>query len=741
MNWIDTAWWMMSAATLTFALIHLLVWLKQRSQLEHLILGAMCLSMTAIALMEQMAMRAQTPQQFASALRWGHVPVAVLFTCMVGFVRIHFRAGNFWLGVTVIGIRWAILLPDFLTGVNLNFREITSLRQIAVWHGGGATLAIPVGTANPWMMLGPLSVLLMIVFLIAAAVSVRRRGDREAARRAAFVCGNMAGFMLLAGGWTLAVVHGDIQAPVVIVPAFLGVVLVMSYELGADLMRVAQLARNLQLSDWNLKATEQRMQMAVHAAGIGLWHRDMRGETWLSEPSLRMLGFASGEVFDRERFYERMHPADREKTQNAVAEAARTGGELKHEYRIVNPDGHMHWIAVRGQVEFGADRAPTRLHGVLLDITELRQAEERFRLVVETARTAMLMVDVEGDIVLANQQAEVVFGYSRGELLSLHVDTLVPAQYRAGHSGDRAGYAANATARTIGAGRELFGQRKDGSQVPVEIALNPIQTDQGLFTLTLVVDISERKRAEREAALQRDELAHLSRVALLAELSGSLAHELNQPLTAILSNAQAAIRYLAHKPPNLNEVREILTNIVENDKHAGEVIRRLRAMLRKDATNYRRLDINEVVQDVLRIIRSDLLNRSVEIVLQLAPDLPAVNGDRVQLQQVLLNLIVNGSDAMAENTQERQLTVSTKMPVVGEVEVTVCDVGPGIAPEDIERIFSPFVTSKADGMGLGLAVCTTIINAHRGRLWATNNATRGATLHFCIPVFSDASSS
>ncbi len=550
MNWIDTAWPMMSAATFTLALIHLLVWLKQRSQLEHLMLGTMCLSMAAIAVVELMAMRAQTPQQYASALRWGHVPVAVLFTCMVYFVRIRFRAGNFWLGAAIVGLRWAILFPDFLTGVNLNFREITSLRQIAIWHGGGATLAVPVGSANPWMMLGPLSVLLMIVFLFDAAMSVQRRGNSEAARRAAFVCGNMAGFILLAGGWTLAVVHGDIQAPVVIVPAFLGVVLVMSFELGDDLMRVAQLARNLQLSDSNLKKTEQRMQMAVHAAGIGLWHRDMHGETWLSETSLRMLGFARGEVFNRERLYERMHPADREKTQNAVAEAARTGGELKHEYRIVNPDGRTHWIAVRGQVEFAADRAPTRLHGVMLDITELRQAEERFRLVVETARTAMLMVDVEGNIVLANRQAEVVFGYSRGELLSLHVDTLVPAQYRAGHSGDRAGYAANATARTIGAGRELFGQRKDGSQVPVEIALNPIQTDQGLFTLTLVVDISERKRAEREAALQRDELAHLSRVALLAELSGSLAHELNQPLTAILSNAQAAIRYLAHKPPN-----------------------------------------------------------------------------------------------------------------------------------------------------------------------------------------------
>ena len=239
---------------------------------------------------------------------------------------------------------------------------------------------------------------------------------------------------------------------------------------------------------------------------------------------------------------------------------------------------------------------------------------------------------------------------------------------------------------------------------------------------------------ERESALQRDELAHLSRVALLAELSGSLAHELNQPLTAILSNAQAAARFLEHVPPNLEEVRDGLANIVESDKRAGEVIRRLRALLRKERSDYGYLDINEVVLDVLRIIRSDLLNRSVEAALHLAEDLPRVYGDKVQLQQVLLNLIMNASDAMAGVSHGRELSIRTELASSDRVTVSVSDVGKGIAADDIESIFSPFVTSKQDGLGLGLAVCRTIINAHAGSLWAANNAGPGATVSFSLPV-------
>ena len=394
---------------------------------------------------------------------------------------------------------------------------------------------------------------------------------------------------------------------------------------------------------------------------------------------------------------------------------------------------------LRGQVEFDENRTPLRTRGIVSEITERRRAEERLRLVVEMSPTALMMVNEQGLITLVNRQAEIVFGYSRQELAGMGVDTLVPERYRGRHVGERGAYVASATTRSMGAGRELFACRKDGSEVPIEIALSPIHGDSGTSVLVSITDISERKRADRESALQRDELAHLSRVVLLAELSGSLAHELNQPLTAILSNAQAAVRFLAHSPPNFAEVRDSLTNIVENDKRAGEVIRRLRALLRKDPADHRRLDMNDVVLDVLRIIRSDLLNRNVEVVLDLEPNLKPIEGDRVQLQQVLLNLVMNGADAMADVSASRQITLHTHATDTGGVQVSVKDVGSGIAEEDIERIFSPFVTTKTSGIGLGLAVCVSIIQTHRGTIWATNNPSRGATLHFRIPALGDSS--
>jgi two-component system sensor kinase FixL len=392
---------------------------------------------------------------------------------------------------------------------------------------------------------------------------------------------------------------------------------------------------------------------------------------------------------------------------------------------------------VRGQVEFDADHKPLRMRGVLSEITARRQAEETLRLVVETSPTALLIVNTQGLITLVNRQAETVFAYSRDELVGMSVDRLVPHRYHGRHVDERARYTAHPSVRQIGTGGDLFALRKDGSEVPIEVALSPIHGDTGLSILVSVTDITERKRTERELAVRRDELAHLSRVVLLAELSGSLAHELNQPLTAILSNAQAGVRFLAHSPPNLDEVRDSLVNIVENDKRAGEVIRRLRAMLRKDRADHRHLDINDVVLDVLRIIRSDLLNRKVDIKLELMPNLPAIEGDRVQLQQVLLNLMMNATDAMGSVAHARVLTVCTLLAEDGEVEVQVADNGPGIPEQDLARIFAPFVTGKNGGMGLGLSVCSMLVQAHAGMLWATNNSGGGATLHFRLPRYSD----
>jgi two-component system sensor kinase FixL len=222
---------------------------------------------------------------------------------------------------------------------------------------------------------------------------------------------------------------------------------------------------------------------------------------------------------------------------------------------------------------------------------------------------------------------------------------------------------------------------------------------------------------------------------MLGELSGSMAHELNQPLTAILSNAQAAQRFLADDQPDLSELRDILGDIVAQDKRAGEVIRRLRLLLKKGEVQQQPLSVNEVVLEVLRLVRSDLVNQNFTARTDLAPGLPQVHGDGVQLQQVLLNLVMNACDAMAgAATDARQLTIRNDRSQDGSVRVSVVDCGPGIAPEKLEQVFESFYTTKAQGMGLGLAVCRSIVTAHNGKLWATNNPGRGAAFHFTLPV-------
>jgi len=265
----------------------------------------------------------------------------------------------------------------------------------------------------------------------------------------------------------------------------------------------------------------------------------------------------------------------------------------------------------------------------------------------------------------------------------------------------------------------------------------PRYSPQGEFLgyIGSCIDTTERRLAELEAARQHNELIHLSRVTLLGELSGSLAHELNQPLTAILTNAQAAKRLLARNAADPAKLSGILDNIVKDDKRAAEVIRRLHLLLKKGEMQLELLDMNELVDSVLNLVQNDLINQSIVVRTQLVPELPAVSGDSVQLQQVLLNLIMNGCDAItgAEGA-ERILLVRTEFVDGEDVRVSVIDHGCGIPPEKIRQIFEPFFTTKTKGMGLGLAVCRTIIDAHGGRLWATNNVECGATLHFTLPA-------
>lgn len=733
MKWIDIAWPMISGASATLALIHLLIWFRQKDRLAYLAFAVTAMSLAAIAIFELQMMRAQTPGEYATLLRWTHVPITTLVLGIIAFLMLQFGAGNRLLATVAALTRIACTAANFMTGENIHYLDLASLHRLQAW---GGVISVPGTDAvpNPWMTLGAVSIILLLLFIASVISEVRRRAPSPDRERALSICYAMIFFVLFAYGWNWAVIHHYVSGPLFLSPAFLFVLLGMGYEIGAAMLRSNQLTQDLAEARLDLLHAQRQGALAVKAADLGSWSWNIQtGSAWFSEHALAILGYRPGEAINAGALEARIDAEDRARFRADVLEASEQDGDLRGEYRVVYPDGRRGWLAIRGQVDFAEDGAPLRLEGVFGDITERKSAEDRFRLMVQTAPTAILMFDETGTIVLWNSRAEALFGYGPDELPGINIDRLLPDGLGIGHGQPRLTPDAEALMTDLGDRLELAGRRKDGSQLVLQVSLNPVPIESKLLVFAMIADLTETTRLEHESALQRDELAHLSRVALLSELSGSLAHELNQPLTAILANAQAAARFLDRDPPDLDEVRSGLQSIVESDKRAGEVIRKLRALLRKDNTAFRFLSPNDVVTDVLGIIRSDLLNRNIETVVELADDIPAVCGDVIQLQQVLLNLIINASDAMRD-MEDRQITLRTELVSPGQVVVSVSDTGRGIPDESIDTIFAPFFTTKPEGLGLGLAVCRTIIGAHHGTLWAANNVGAGATVGFSLPV-------
>jgi two-component system sensor kinase FixL len=250
----------------------------------------------------------------------------------------------------------------------------------------------------------------------------------------------------------------------------------------------------------------------------------------------------------------------------------------------------------------------------------------------------------------------------------------------------------------------------------------------------ILVNVTEHKRAEIEVNRARTQLLHVERSARMGELTASLAHELNQPLAAILSNAQAALRFLQSDKVNLNELREILHDIIQDDQRAGNVIRSLRSMMKREERERNPIILNTVLNEVTHILHTESIFRNVHIDTEFDESLPPVLGDKVQLQQVALNLVVNAADAMSQNPPEhRRIILGTRVNK-DRIRVTIRDFGPGIDQGSLDRIFQPFFTTKGTGLGMGLAVSQTIVEAHGGHIWAENHPDGGATFFIELPI-------
>jgi PAS domain S-box-containing protein len=508
-----------------------------------------------------------------------------------------------------------------------------------------------------------------------------------------------------------------------------------------DLLREIEQRKQLEQT---LKDSEEQLRLAQEASGLGVWDLDPRTDrvVW-SAQHFRIFGLEpSLEPSDMTSVVALVHPEDRLAVRLAVREALRPAGELEAEYRVLRHDGQARWVMSKGRTHCDHAGQPFRMIGVTLDVTErreaaeeLRRSEERFRLLVEgIADYAIFMLDPEGFVTSWNSGAEGIKGYRAQEIIGQHFSRFY------GDEDLRQGRPAMALREAAAKGRfeeNGWRLRKDGSRFRANTILTALVDRQGelIGFAKITRDLTESRRAEEAVQAAQAELARVVRATSLGELTASIAHEINQPLAAIVNNANASRRILAGPEPDLEEVRLAVTDIAEAGTRAGEIISRIRALLRKTATERSPLDINQVIHEVLALIPGVLEKQQVSVEMELLPAPPPVLGDRVQLQQVVLNLIMNGIEAMHATVDRPRVLKIWSDAAESGLEVAVRDSGTGLDPRHVSHIFDTFFTTKASGMGMGLSISRSIIEAHSGRLWANlDPATQGATFHFSLPA-------
>ena len=354
---------------------------------------------------------------------------------------------------------------------------------------------------------------------------------------------------------------------------------------------------------------------------------------------------------------------------------------------------------------------------------------------LDVAIDAVIIIDHRGIIESFNPAAERIFGYSAGEILGSNVSVLMPEPDRSAHDSYIARYLESGIPHILGTGREVVARRKDGSIIPVALAVGRIRDSDPARFVGFLHDLTVRRRAAEEQQLMRERMSRVSHLATLGEMAGAIAHEINQPLAAISNYALACQRLLNAAGPGNSEIQDALQQISGQAVRAAEIIRRVRSLVRASAPRREPCDVNSLIQEVSALIRSEARPQGVQLSLELAEGLPPVEVDGIQIQQVLLNLIHNSIEALsAAGGSERRVTVRTGQATPAELTISVIDSGPGVDPDLSGRIFDPFCTTKEHGTGLGLAISKSIIEAHSGRLVHLPNLPTGACFSICLPV-------
>lgn len=499
MHWLTHALSAIAVTCITLALVHLLVWLKEPRRPVHLLFFCTALSVAAIAPFEWLMIRAETPAQFGLALRWVQVPLLFAVVSLVWFLWLSFGTGNRWLAFGAVGFRALTMLLGFWFTPNVNFRKITELRQVSFI--GGETVSAPIGTVNPWTLLGQLSTLLLLVYVVDGSLRLWRKGDYDGRRRAVVLGGATVFFVIAAGGQTALILIGAIVSPPFISFAFLAIILGMAFELSHGVVQAERLATAM-------KSNEERLNLAQEAGEIGTFDWDIQTGKVIWNENLELIyGLPPGGFGGKsENWQEHVHPEDLTRCEAEIAESIkerRPGWQA--EYRMFRADTNaLRWIYAKARFFFDEAGKPTRMLGVNMDVTDRKQAdaarqdtELRLSGIVNSAMDAIITVDENQRIILFNAAAEKMFGYAVSEMVGQSVDRLIPEQYRKAHREHLVTFGKTGiTNRAMGRLGPIYGRKSDGSDFPIEASISQVTTKGEQIYTVIMRDITERKRAE-----------------------------------------------------------------------------------------------------------------------------------------------------------------------------------------------------------------------------------------------------
>ena len=363
----------------------------------------------------------------------------------------------------------------------------------------------------------------------------------------------------------------------------------------------------------------------------------------------------------------------------------------------------------------------------------LEAAEARLRSILQTVPDAMIIIDERGRIESLSTTAERLFGYASDEACGHNVSLLMPSPYREQHDAYIERYLKTGERRIIGIGRIVVGQRKDGTTFPMHLTVGELRTGDRHHFTGFIRDLTDQQLTEDRLKELQSEVTHMSRFTALGEMASTLAHEINQPLTAISNYLRGSRRLLERmEGENVEMLRDAVSKAADQALRAGQIIRRLREFVARGESERRIESLPKLIEDASTLALVGAREHGISVTFRLDPDADLVLADRIQIQQVLVNLMRNAIDVMSEGGAVRRLDIATAAGLEDQVEVTVADTGSGLAPEVAKHLFQPFVTTKRKGMGLGLSICRTIVEAHGGKIWVDSPPGGGTTFHFTL---------